>query len=69
MKDSKDIKLAIVLHRLLRWGFGALFTSIGVVYYEEAGWAPILFGSIFLITGFFRPKRCIQEGCEVLTMK
>lgn len=69
MKDSKDIRLAIILHRLVRWGFGTMFTSIGIVYYKEGGWAAILFGAIFLVTGFFRPKRCLQQGCEILTTK
>lgn len=65
MKNSTDIKLVILLHRLLRWGFGVLFTTIGIVYYNEGAWAAILFGGIFLVTGFFRPKRCLQEDCKV----
>ena len=65
MKNYNEIKLAIILHRLLRWGFGVLFISIGIAYYNEGAWAAILFGAIFLVTGFFRPKRCLQEDCKV----
>ena len=69
MKDSKDTRLAILFNRLLRWGFGALFITIGIQYFEEGGWPAILFGVIFLITGFFRPARCLVEGCELKTIK
>ena len=69
MKDSTGTRLAIWFNRLLRWGFGALFIIIGIQYFDEGGWAAILFGALFLITGFFRPKRCLEEGCELKTLK
>lgn len=65
MKDSKDIRLAILSHRIIRWGFGALFTVGGIVYYNQGGLVAILFGAIFIVTGFLRPKRCLQQDCEV----
>lgn len=51
--------------RLLRWSLGVLFIAIGVLYFNERGWPAILFGVIFLVTGFFRPKRCIDGSCTL----
>lgn len=62
MKDIKETRLVILFNRLFRWGFGALFISMGITYYKEGGWPAILFGAVFLISGFFRPKRCLEEG-------
>ena len=64
MSDSKDTKRLILVSALLRWLFGILFISLGLVYYEEGTWPAILFGLVFFITGFFRPKRCLEEGCQ-----
>ena len=53
--------------RILRWVFGALFTGVGILYFDEGGWPAILFGAAFLVSGFFRPRRCIDDGCTVPT--
>src|SRR5688500_16692387 len=63
MKDSKDTKRLILFNALLRWAFGIVFISLGVVYYEDGAWPVILFGTILFITGFFRPKRCLDKRC------
>jgi len=65
MSDSKDTNRLILFSALLRWLFGILFISLGLVYYEEGTWPAILFGIVFFITGFFRPKRCLEEGCQI----
>ncbi len=53
-------------HRLLRWGLGLLFIGVGVYYWEKDGWPAILFGTVMLATGFYRPRRCIgEESCAV----
>lgn len=65
MNDSKETRRLIQFSRLLRWAFGILFISLGLVYYEEGTWPAILFGTVVFITGFFRPKRCLEEGCEI----
>ena len=65
MNDSKETTRLILFSRLLRWAFGILFISLGMVYYEEGTWPAILFGTVFFMTGFFRPKRCLDEGCEI----
>lgn len=60
--SSKNI---VCFSRLLRWGLGILFMIIGLIYYEEGGWPAILFGVIFFATGFLRPKRCLENSCEL----
>jgi hypothetical protein len=65
MSDAKDIKRVILFSALLRWAFGLLFIILGFVYYEEGTWPVIFFGTIFLITGFFRPERCLETGCRI----
>lgn len=65
MNDSKDTRRLILFSRSLRWALGILFISLGLVYYEKGTWPAILFGTVFFITGFFRPKRCLEEGCQI----
>jgi hypothetical protein len=43
----------------LRWLLGTIFTAVGIIYYNEGGWPAILFGAAMIITGFFRPRRCL----------
>ena len=69
MEDTKDTKLVIIFSRLLRWAFGALFITLGIVFYDDSGWLAIFFGVVFLVTGFFRPKRCLEEGCKISATK
>jgi hypothetical protein len=64
MNDSKDTKQLILFNALLRWAFGILFISLGVIYHTDGAWPAILFGTIFFITGFFKPQRCLEEGCR-----
>jgi hypothetical protein len=43
----------------IRWFLGAVFTTVGIIYVREGGWPAILFGAVMIITGFFRPRRCL----------
>lgn len=65
MTETSSTKNAVWLSRLLRWGLGAGFIAVGIIYFNEGGWPVILFGSVFFATGFFRPKRCIDGNCEL----
>lgn len=65
MLNSTSSKNVVWLSRLLRWGLGVFFIIVGFIYYTAGGWPAILFGAIFFITGFFRPKRCIDGSCEI----
>lgn len=64
-KEDNSIRTTLWFSKVLRWALGLLFIGVGVFYYHEGGWPAILFGLIFFVTGFFRPKRCLQEGCEL----
>jgi hypothetical protein len=52
---------AIWFHRIFRWMFGLLFLGAGIIYFDEGAWPAIAFGLLLVITGFFRPRRCIDE--------
>jgi hypothetical protein len=52
------------LSRSLRWGIGTIFIATGLVYFKEGGWPALLFGGLMFITGFFRPRRCMDDQCE-----
>jgi len=60
-KTNKDEKLVTWFSRLLRWGVGAFFILSGILYPDKGTWPVILFGTLILITGFFKPKRCISD--------
>jgi hypothetical protein len=62
-KYKKDTHLVIWFSRVLRWGFGGIFLWAGLHF--NGGWLVIVFGAVFVISGFFRPKRCLEESCEV----
>ncbi len=63
--DTKDIKLTILFNSLLRWLFGMVFLAIAYYDYGKDGWwVLLLFGIAFIITGFIRPKRCINNTCN-----
>jgi hypothetical protein len=52
--------------RSLRWGLGSIFIAVGIVYFKDGGWPALLFGAVMIVTGFFKPKRCIaDENCEL----
>ena len=52
--------------RFLRWGLGSIFIAVGIAYFKDGGWPALLFGAVMIVTGFFKPKRCIaDENCEL----
>ncbi len=53
----------IWLHRFLRFGLGAAFLTIATQY--EDAWPLYIFGGILFITGFLRPRRCIDDQCDL----
>lgn len=61
-EHGKPDKIAVWFSRIIRWGFGMLFIGGGIYYYDQGGWPAIIFGAVFFVTGFFRPKRCLEEG-------
>jgi hypothetical protein len=61
MKESS----LVLFSRILRWSLGIMFISAGIYYLKDGGWPAIFFGLIMLITGFFRPRRCIDDSCDM----
>ena len=61
--DNK--KTVIWFSRILRWTVGLLFAGAGILYWHQGGWPAIAFGALVFITGFFRPKRCLDDTCDV----
>lgn len=64
--DQSNSRMAVIASRLLRWALGLGFGGLGWYYrHDEYAWALIVFGAIFFVTGFFKPRRCTEDGCEV----
>jgi hypothetical protein len=51
--------MLIWFSRILRWALGVLFIVMGIRTGND-GYA-ISFGAIILLTGFLRPRRCLEE--------
>ena len=58
----KKIEPAIIVSRILRFGFGALIVVTGII---EREWLSIFIGALLFFTGFLRPRRCIDESCQI----
>lgn len=65
MSNTASSKNVEWFSSILRWGLGILFMFIGYIYWSEGGWPAIVFGIAFFVSGFFRPKRCIDGSCEL----
>lgn len=64
--DNASTRRLIWFSRLLRWTLGLLFIGVGIYYYKDGAWPAILLGAVLVVTGFFRPRRCLDEnGCEI----
>jgi len=69
INDTRDDKLAIWFSRILRWSLGLVFIVMGCNHgKDESDWAIIIFGLIIFVTGFFRPKCCINDNCVSKTI-
>ncbi len=66
MSNSQSIKRADLWNRVIRFALGGFFMGTGFYYWKEGGWAAVLFGGVFVATGFFRVRRCGgEDGCRV----
>lgn len=65
-EDSRDTKIVLWFSRIFRWMIGSAFIIAGLLYWNKGGWPAMIFGVVIFVTGFFRPKRCLEEGqCEI----
>ncbi len=63
--EARSVRNTIWFSRILRWTLGLFFIGVGVWYYREGAWPAILFGAVFIVTGFLRPRRCIDDNCAL----
>jgi hypothetical protein len=56
---------AVLFHRIIRWSLGSLFLGAGIYYFNEGAWPAIVFGVLMVVTGFFKPRRCVDDNCEI----
>ena len=64
--DDVATRRLVWFSRVLRWSLGLLFIGVGIYYYKDGAWPAMLVGAVLVVTGFFRPRRCIEdEGCEI----
>lgn len=59
-----DRKL-VLFSSMLRWVMGSVFLGVGIAYIRDGAWPVILFGVAFIVSGFFRPRRCLDDGCDL----
>lgn len=60
-KITRDEKMVYWFSSLVRWTIGIFFILSGIIYSGEGGWSAIAFGTLIFITGFFKPKRCMND--------
>jgi len=63
--DTRDTRIILWVNRAIRWGLGITFLAIGILNNEEGRWFAIVFGAALVTTGFFRPRRCLEDNCTV----
>lgn len=63
--SDNDLQVALWFSRLVRWGFGTAFVLIGAKFIHDDGWPALMIGVAFFISGFFKPRRCIEGECEL----
>jgi hypothetical protein len=64
--DTRENKIAIWFSSILRWFLGLLLINMGYTNSKvDKDWVVIVFGLIIFVTGFFRPKCCIDNNCKI----
>jgi hypothetical protein len=56
---------AVWFHRIFRWSLGLLFLGAGIAFYRDGSWPAIVFGGLLVLTGFFKPRRCVDDQCDL----
>jgi hypothetical protein len=63
--DTRENRIAIWFSSILRWTLGLLLIAVGYSpSNDDSSWVIMVFGLIILVTGFIRPRRCINDNCD-----
>lgn len=65
MSRIADTNFVTWFSRIFRWLVGLGFVTAGIMFYDKGGWPAIAFGALIFITGFLRPRRCMDDVCDV----
>ena len=63
--DTQETKVVLWINRIVRWSFGGILLFYGLTNQDESRWVGIVIGTVVVITGFIRPKRCLEEKCSI----
>ena len=63
--DTLDTKIVLWFNRLLRWFFGGALLYYGIINHDESRWIGLIIGTVVAISGFIRPKRCLEDSCTI----
>lgn len=63
MTNSREINFATWVSRLIRWALAAVLAYIA--YSFEDAKILYIFAGVAFISGFFAPKRCIDDNCNI----
>jgi uncharacterized membrane protein len=51
--------------RIVRWLFGGVFICVGILFFNQGGWPVLVFGIVIFLTGFLKPRRCMNNDCTL----
>ena len=60
--DNRETLIVLWINRVIRWSFGGLLLYYGIINHDESRWIVLVIGSVAFISGFIRPKRCLEEN-------
>jgi len=60
---DNTVQIANWVSRIIRWALGLIFLWIAW-FYEDAK-VLYFFGAVIFISGFFKPKRCTSDSCNI----
>jgi len=63
--DTRETKIVLWFNRLIRWSFGGALLFYGITNHDESRWIGLVIGTVVVISGFIRPKRCLEDSCTI----
>ncbi len=63
--DTRETKIVLWFNRAIRWSFGSALLYYGIINHDESRWIGLVIGTVVVISGFIRPKRCLEDSCTI----